>query len=192
MASKEKQIAVTDPSDVLPPELFPYIATALVRARSKKTLLNLICANQHTFSLCYPIFMSEIDLSAPSYVELDDLEEFIEGLRERVTAFSVDAFRSGKFSLIKSLKLDVAYAELDNDSRSALVEIWDRSANLERLDCYNWSPDDPDSARDAILVPFADETLAHAPGDRVWDVESSVFAAGPHRRLEASRNGHHR
>ena len=83
MASKENEVATADASEVLPPELFPYIASALVRARSRKTLLNMVCASQRMFVLCFPVLMSEIDLGAPNDDELEDWE-----LRQRSSGCS--------------------------------------------------------------------------------------------------------
>jgi hypothetical protein len=45
--------------------------------------LNMVCASQRMFVLCFPVLMSEIDLGAPNDDELEDWE-----LRQRSSGCS--------------------------------------------------------------------------------------------------------
>ena len=82
---------------MLPPELFPAIAYALFESGARTTLLELLCTNHQIHVLCLPILYSSLEISDSNGFDVD-----------RLDAFSADELKTGKFSLVKSLELEVS------------------------------------------------------------------------------------
>ena len=113
-----------DASDaVLPAELFPFIADALVCLKARKTLLELLCANRTMHLLCLPSLMREIVISTDRSAIREDL----------LPPFARDALKTGKFALVKSLVIKDP-RDGNGHIRSALVNIWNGLVNLEKLE----------------------------------------------------------